>query len=390
MSPEDQSNPFSAPPQSPQPPQPVAPQSPTPFPQQMPSSPTSAPVLPKKSNKGLILGLAIGGGVLLIGIIITVVLLLASGGGINSVKGLQEAVKNKDAINCVATEGENQVTIQSTKGWSKVKISANVSGSETNILALDGKTQYVWNDSVAAKQSYNKDMIDSFVNAFSTGGEGSNTKVKCSSPNDADFSIPNKDWTDLSGDDSDDDLSDTDSSSNDSSKSDSSSDNSSTNSNGTADSIDATISDPDLGNKYQATKVAVNAFSVPQSFIDTHAAFNGKILVAIYVTASRAESKYSFSAAVDDVTFRDASDNILQKVSTVGDIPAMAKDAGYPVDTSYKSVSAGGAPVSNWVIILAKPGTTKSDIYMQYKRSAWQATDGTTFPAQTFKVKLVQ
>jgi len=375
----DQSqNPFGDAPQQPAP-APVTPNAPI----ASVVPPISPGDTPKKSRLGLILGLSIGGGVLIIGAIVVILLLVLGGGSnIKTLDDLQKAITNKGAINCVVSGDGNSMTIQTTKGWDKFYVSANTtSDGKMSLLAIKGDAMYMWNDQKAQKSDYDSNTLDSFIDAMGVGSsddeDNSGTTVKCSSPSKADFSVPNKKWTTDNASDELDDF-DTDVTTDDGGGT-----------TGAAISINATINDTNIGVKYQATKLVMNAFTVPQNVKDDHY-WTDQVPVLVYVTASRTSDSMAV-AEVDYVDFVDADGNSIMDYSGNSDMKSLTQDAGYTVKRDYASADKGGS-VSDWIILMVDPSVTKDDIYMVYNQPSYQIIGGSggTIAAETFKVQLTK
>lgn len=143
-------------------------------PDENPMPQPAAPVAPKKSKKGLILGLAIGGGVLLIGLIVTLVLVLTGG------------VSKQDFSDA------RQITDDTTSSYNKVRAESisedGMSGLKTARVAFDdnykklGETRAIKKDKEAAdlykKVSAEKSDLDTYLNTAAEFYEAINPIVK--------------------------------------------------------------------------------------------------------------------------------------------------------------------------------------------------------------------
>ena len=354
-------------------------------------SPSGQNGAPKKSHLGLILGLSIGGGVLIIGAIITVLLLVFGGSSIKNLDDLRAAILNKDAINCVMSDENNTVTIQTTKGWDKFY----TSDGTQNVLAIKGDAMYMWNSQKAQKTDYDGSVLDDFVSVVRNGDDEDNAKitVKCSSPSRANFTVPNKKWNSTDDlDDYYDDVEDFDDLDNED-DTDTTDTTNTTNSGSTAKSeisINATINASKVGVTYKATKLVMNAFAISQDVKDAHY-WTNQVPVMVYVTASRAADSGVASVGVYTVKFVDGDGNSLMDYGGSSDVKSLAKAAGYTVNHDYTSAEKGES-VSDWVILMVKPDMSKDNIYMVYDQPAYKVIGGSggTIPAETFKVQLTK
>ena len=382
-----------------------------------PEMPPAEPIAPKKSHVGLIIGLLAGGFVLLSGLALLFIFLvipLLTGGNIKTVEDLQAAIKNQSAMNCVVSgvDGSgNKMTLQTTKNWDKVKIQSTESylgkSYDVNVLVLKGDTAYAWSDSLslATKTKYSSDVVssindftDSIVNLDPADNTGDNAvTIECSSPSKADFSVPNKNWQDTSSSAFDSEVQ------NDSNSNSNTNNNSNSNSNNnsgsdSAISINATIEDTAVGEKFQATKLVWNAFTVPQSVIDQYVAFEDKIPVMVYVTASSISNTYNLmtqSVGLYEVSFYDNSSPYrLSDVNSIDAVASLAKNAGYDLGSCDATTTFGEiGSVSCWYILMVDPTTvTKESMYMKYDRMSYQIYGGSgeVIPAKTFTAQLIQ
>ncbi|MDR0957074.1 MAG: hypothetical protein LBM09_00640 [Candidatus Nomurabacteria bacterium] len=151
-----------------------------------------------KAKKGLIVGLVIGL-VLIGGTAAALFLPVFNGGGhtIGSVDEFREAVKNRKAANCVATEVRTSVPqkIQANDGWSKVRANAQYGDSETNILLIEGDGIYTWSGTSGTKTPYDASEFEEFARDV----ENFEFTVECEPNDKADFSIPSDvNWVDSS------------------------------------------------------------------------------------------------------------------------------------------------------------------------------------------------
>lgn len=157
MDPNQQQNPFDTPVNGTVPPQPnpqpvVQPQNPFDNPQQPVTAPAAPMVTPpKKSKTGLIVGLAVGGGLFIIGLIIVLILVL--GGGISKKDYSDAQIK----ASTVATEYNSisSVYISSYSTETEIKngvdkINTNLAEFNSSVTAL-GETKAIKNDQEAAK-----------------------------------------------------------------------------------------------------------------------------------------------------------------------------------------------------------------------------------------------
>jgi hypothetical protein len=224
------------------------------------------------------------------------------------------------------------------------------------------------------------DLIDTLVNP-SSSSEIDQSNIQCTSASKADFSVPNKDWQA-------EDSTTVDNSVNDNT---SNTDNNSNNSNsgtGSAVNINATIDDTATGTKYVATKIAVNAFTIPQSYKDAHYLTN-EIPILIYVTAYRA-SDSGVIASVSDIGFYAPNDTYKEfDYSYDTDIQIAAQNAGYTVTDNYGYADQGSS-ISGWVVLIVDPSVNKDNLVMQYNQMAYNIIGGSggTIPAQKIAVNL--
>ncbi|MCL1929776.1 hypothetical protein FWF93_01430 [Candidatus Saccharibacteria bacterium] len=315
----------------------------------MTPSPYNAPSRPKL---GLVLALA--GAVLFI-VVLAVVLILMFNGGIRNAEDFKAAVKNKDAINCLLEDkdnNKNSTTLRTTKGWDKVRMSTKTGGEDINMLAIKDDAIYVWNDSMAVKQDYDASMIDYFIEDIA-GYEGSDkddTKFTCPSPDKLDFSVPNKDWDGDSARSSD----DTDA------YNDSRSSTATTAPSKSEIAINATINDAKNGLNYKATKLVIDAFKIPQSVMDDNYYSSSTKAVAVYVTmTSNDKNFYDIDGSLsfyDRHVGRDTKDIVFDRLfqETSYAFKKAADDAGYNTEGCDKSAKKPGDSVSCWVILLVE------------------------------------
>ena len=161
----------------------------------------------EKNNNKLIIAI-VAGIVVVVGVVVLLIVLIGGGNYPSTVAELQKAITNKEAINCKITNDseEGEMNIQANDGWTKFKMSGNTEGTEVNTLMIEGDAGYMWTDGMAIKNKYNSTAMDEFTEEM--GGESEDEEgivVKCSNPSGNDFSVPDKDWMDLSafGDDED-------------------------------------------------------------------------------------------------------------------------------------------------------------------------------------------
>lgn len=159
----------------------------------------------KGNNTGLIIGIVAA--VAVVGITILVLCLtgvLGGGSYPKDIASFQKAIEAKSAVNCeiTTTEEAGTMTIQANEGWTKLRMFGEIEGSEMNILAIKDDATYTIMGGMAVKTAFDNSMIDEFTSSVSeeaTSEDEAATTIKCSSPSKSDFSIPDKDWMDMTG-----------------------------------------------------------------------------------------------------------------------------------------------------------------------------------------------
>lgn len=157
-------------------------------------------------KKKIIIGASIAGGIV---VIAGVILALVLTGVLDFAKHpatfteLSAVIKDRGAVNCEITneDEEGTLTIQANDGWAKFRMFGASEGSEINMWAIEGDATYMVLGDMAVKNKYDDSMVKDFINDASVDGEedaDSKTKVVCFSPAKNDFSIPEKDWIDMS------------------------------------------------------------------------------------------------------------------------------------------------------------------------------------------------
>ena len=156
-------------------------------------------------NKKVIIGASIAGAVV---IIVGVVVALVLTGVIDFAKHPSNAtefsavVKERGAVNCEITDEDEDgsMTIQANDGWTKFRMFGESQGSEVNMWAIKGDALYMVIGDMAVKNAYDDSQLNDFADDASFGEEeaDSKTKIVCFSPNKNDFSIPEKEWIDMS------------------------------------------------------------------------------------------------------------------------------------------------------------------------------------------------
>ena len=136
-----------------------------------------SPVPAKKSKRPWILAAV---GILVVALIAVFVIVgVGGGGGIIGVDipktpaDLEQAVENRDPINCTFDVSGHNATVQTNDGWSKIKIGAKEFGQDVNILLLEDDGMYTWYSGVfkfGFKLPYHDGMLDWALNDYIAPG----------------------------------------------------------------------------------------------------------------------------------------------------------------------------------------------------------------------------
>ncbi|MCL1929757.1 hypothetical protein FWF93_01320 [Candidatus Saccharibacteria bacterium] len=158
----------------------------------------------KNTNKLVAIIVAV---VAVIGIVVAIVLLaLSGGGGIKNLDDLKQAFKDKAAINCLLSKDDDSFTFQSTEGWDKVRIFGTVDHETSDLLILKDDAIYAVykyddeaNEDTAVKMAYDADFVKAITEDIDQPNSAEDKKwsIECDSPSKADFSVPDKDWYDM-------------------------------------------------------------------------------------------------------------------------------------------------------------------------------------------------
>ena len=154
-----------------------------------------------EDNKGMVIGIGVGV-VAIIAIVVVLMLTGVIGGGKHpsTPKEFVEAVRNREAVNCViSAEGESgAMTIQANDGWTKFRMFGEDGETSMSTLMLKDEGTFMTMGELAMKAEFDQAKLDEMIEDFSEDDEGDETaKVTCSSPSKNDFSIPDKDWMDM-------------------------------------------------------------------------------------------------------------------------------------------------------------------------------------------------
>lgn len=148
----------------------------------------------KMKNRGMIIGSVVGA-VVLIAIIVCV--LVFSKGSIRNLADFRAAIADQRAINCVVTQGEtNEFTLQTTKGFEKVRMVIVEDGITQNLLAIRGDATYFWggNGNGTGYKTSDFSAVDEFIDAATRAvdedEEVEGYKFDCKSSGRIDFSVP--------------------------------------------------------------------------------------------------------------------------------------------------------------------------------------------------------
>lgn len=156
---------------------------------------------PKKDNKNIVIAIIVAGAVVVIAAIVVVLVLTLGGSNIKNIDDLNQAFKDKAAINCTLSKDSDSYTIQTTKGWDKFHIFGQQNHEEMDMYLIKGDAMYMSANGMDVKMAYD----DSYINEFTKDIDGpsvgtdKDVKIDCKAPGQTDFRIPNKDWLDLSG-----------------------------------------------------------------------------------------------------------------------------------------------------------------------------------------------
>lgn len=167
-----------------------------------------------KGSNGKIIGIVVG--ILAVAAIVITCVLLLGGGGIKTVEDFKAAITDRKAINCKVTSPDGQtVSIQTTEGFKRIKISTEEDGDKMFTLMHEDGMVWLWNeDKSMAYKMQNPAMKDELISEITPteddGNEEEGYTFACQSPNAADLEVPaDVDFLDLSsimggGDDEDD------------------------------------------------------------------------------------------------------------------------------------------------------------------------------------------
>jgi hypothetical protein len=176
---------------------------PTPTPEQtseqaLEPTPTATPgPTQRKPKTGLIIGIVIAV-VAIIGIVVILVILLG-GNNIKTIDQLKEALRNQEAVNCSMTYDGGIYVIQTTEGWSKIRMYDNTNGIEGETIVVKGDAVYASTKFGDYKTKYNGshfDGIESGIEYEISKIEKSEIVLTCEPP--YDFSVPDRAWEDIS------------------------------------------------------------------------------------------------------------------------------------------------------------------------------------------------
>ncbi|MDR0848700.1 MAG: hypothetical protein LBN10_06625 [Propionibacteriaceae bacterium] len=173
-------------------------------PQYMPGAPQGAyPQTPAKKSK---LPWIIAGVAALVIVLIVVVAIVGVGGGGGLLGAdvpktpaeLEQAVQDRDPINCTFSILGHKATVQTNNGWGKVKISSNDYGQDMNVLILENDGVYTWYSGVLKfgfKMPYiagiSDDLIDELVGQGTLDGTIDAGDFTCKAPvGDSAFKLP--------------------------------------------------------------------------------------------------------------------------------------------------------------------------------------------------------
>jgi hypothetical protein len=160
----------------------------------------------KKKNRGIIIGAIVGAAVIVIAVIVCVCVFMK--GRINSIEDFKAAITDQRAINCLITQRDvGEFTLQTSKGFDKVRIIATEDGQTQNLLAIRGDATYFWGEDGTGYRMSDFSVVDDFINEITRAADEDEEEeadedytFECSSPKKADFGIPDDiEFIDLNG-----------------------------------------------------------------------------------------------------------------------------------------------------------------------------------------------
>ena len=157
-------------------------------------------------DKKVIIGVIVGI-VVVVGVILTLIFTGVFGGGNypTNLTEFRKAIEDKTAINCTMTiDGEDgDITYQANDGWTKFRMIGASEGTSVETIIIEGDAVYSIMGELAVKNSAKDDSIKEIIGGFTdedvTEEDEAKITLKCSNPNGNNFTIPDKEWMDLSG-----------------------------------------------------------------------------------------------------------------------------------------------------------------------------------------------